>query len=344
MKACPIPLDRYPVITMAHGGGGRLMHDLIEQLFFHAFDNPLLAKQHDGAVFSTHETRYAFTTDSYVVSPLFFPGGDIGKLAVYGTVNDLAMCGARPLYLSLSLILEEGLSMETLWTVVNSVAEAALEAKVQIITGDTKVVGRGSGDKIFINTSGIGEVRKDVEIGPWRIKGGDVVILSGDIGRHGISVLEAREELGFKAEVKSDSAPVSVCIESLLDAGVDIHCLRDLTRGGLASALNEISHSAKLAVKVDEKEIPVESAVRGSSEMLGLDPLYIANEGRFIAIVRSSDKDRTMSVLKEHNVSTNAHVIGEVLDEKRELVVMKSLLGTERVLDMLSGEQFPRIC
>lgn len=344
MNVCPIPFDRYPVVTLAHGGGGRLMHDLINDLFLSAFDNSLLHEGHDGAVFSPETAKCAFTTDSYVVSPLFFPGGDIGKLAIYGTVNDLSMCGARPRYLSLGVILEEGFSMETLWRVVQSLAQAAAECRVQVVTGDTKVVERGSGDGIFINTSGVGELFEGAHVSPARVQPGDAILLSGDIGRHGIAVLEAREQLGFRSKIESDAAPLAAPVKALFDAGVEVHCLRDLTRGGLGSALCEIAQSGRRTLSISEKAIPVEGPVRGASEMLGLDPLYIANEGRFICFVPEKDSDKAFEALKKQAVSHAATVIGRVLDESSSLVQMESVLGTTRVIDMLSGEQLPRIC
>lgn len=341
---CPIPISNYPQVLLAHGGGGRLMHDLIGRMMLPAFDNPLLEKRHDGAVFQAGNVRLAFTTDSYVVQPLFFPGGDIGAMAVHGTVNDLAMCGARPLYLSVGLIIEEGLPMETLWRVVHSIEEAAKAAGVQVATGDTKVVDKGKGDGIFINTAGIGIIEHGREIDPQHVQPGDAVILSGDIGRHGIAIMASREGLVFESEIESDSAPIARLVLDLLDAGIDLHCLRDLTRGGLASALIEIAETSRNRIHIEEREIPVREDVRGACEILGLDPLYVANEGRFITFVDPADADRALEIMHSHPLGTDAAIIGTVMDDTRSIVTMKSAIGATRVVDMLSGEQLPRIC
>lgn len=342
--SCPIPIAQYPHILMAHGGGGKLMHHLIGDMFSAALANPYLQTQHDGAVIQIGTARLAFTTDSHVVNPLFFPGGDIGKLAVYGTVNDLAMCGARPLFLSLAVILEEGLPMERLWQVVQSIQQAAIHAGVQVITGDTKVVDRGKGDGIFINTAGIGLIEHDLTIAPQSIQAGDVVLLSGDVGRHGIAIMAMREGLEFETTIESDCALVAGMVLELLAAGIEIHCLRDLTRGGLATALIEIAQSAGQEIHIEEKAIPVEPDVRGACEILGLDPLYVANEGRFIAIVKSDDADRALDLMHRHMVGTSALRIGEVRTKKYGRLTMQSVIGVDRILDMLSGEQLPRIC
>jgi hydrogenase expression/formation protein HypE len=336
---CPIPISDYPTVTLAHGGGGRLMNTLIGKMFAATFANPLLDQQHDGAVFEVKGGRMAFTTDSYVVRPLFFPGGDIGALAVNGTVNDLAMCGARPLYLSAGFILEEGLPMETLWRIVLSMQAAAQAVNVKIVTGDTKVVDHGKGDGIFINTAGVGMIEHDLTIAPTSVQPGDVVIVSGDIGRHGMAIMAAREGLAFESEIESDCAPLAAPVQALLDAGVEIHCLRDLTRGGLASALVEIATASRLHIHIEEKAISVREDVRGACEILGLDPMYVANEGRFVAFVAAQAAERALNVL-----GADARQIGEVKDEQRGLVTLRSLIGATRIVDMLSGEQLPRIC
>ncbi len=344
---CPLPLREYPQVLLAHGGGGRLMHKLIDG-FLEAFRSSKLEEHHDGAVLPLPDgTRLAFTTDSYVVSPLVFPGGDIGKLAVYGTVNDLAMCGARPLYLSVGLILEEGLPMETLWQIVASMREAAGRAGVEIVTGDTKVVDKGKGDGLFVNTAGIGLVPPGVSIGPRRVGPGDAVLLSGDIGRHGIAILAVREGLEFETRIESDCAPLHGLVRKLLDAGVEVHCLRDLTRGGLASALVEIAQSARVQIELDEGAIPVRPDVRAACEVLGLDPLYVANEGRFVAVVAARDAEQALRLLREDPLGEDAQLIGHVRasdDDLQGLVTLKTEIGATRVVDLLSGEQLPRIC
>jgi hydrogenase expression/formation protein HypE len=320
------------------------MHELIESLFLPAFSNTPLSSRHDGAVIEIGGSRLAFTTDSFVVRPLAFPGGDIGTLAVNGTVNDLAMCGARPLYLSAGFILEEGLAMATLEAVVGSMRRAALAAEVSLVTGDTKVVDKGKGDGIFINTAGIGLVESPRPVGPGEVQPGDAVIVSGDLGAHGIAVLSVREGLEFEAAIESDCAPLWRPVQALLEAGVEIHCLRDLTRGGLSSALNEIALAARLALRVEEARIPVCEAVSGACEMLGLDPLYVACEGRFAAIVAPRDSARAVEVLRRFPVSAAAAEIGRVEDGPPGTVILRSRIGASRVLDMLSGEQLPRIC
>jgi len=342
--ACPTPLGDGGHVQLAHGGGGKLMHQLLEELVIPAFRNPELEARHDGAVLHIGNSRLAFTTDSYVVRPLFFPGGDIGTLAINGTVNDLAMCGARPLYLSCGLILEEGLPLEDFRRVIASMREGALAAGVKLVTGDTKVVDKGKGDGIFINTAGVGMIEHEVTIAPSAVRPGDKVILSGDIGRHGIAIMAVREGLELETAVESDCAPLVEPVQALLDAGVALHCLRDLTRGGLASSLIEIAESAKVSVLVEEALIAVEENVQGACEILGFDPLYLANEGRFVAFVAAADADRAVSILKECAVSAGAAVIGEVSNSPAGLVVLKSRIGTHRVVDMLSGEQLPRIC
>ena len=341
---CPIPLNDYPKVLLAHGGGGRLMAQLIESFFLPAFDNPLLAQRHDGALIDTNEQHLAFTTDSYVVQPLFFPGGDIGTLAINGTVNDLAMCGARPVYLSAAFIIEEGLPMETLWRVVRSMQQAASDAGVQVVTGDTKVVDKGKGDELFISTAGIGYIDSRFKLRPSEVQRGDAILLSGDVGRHGMAIMSVREGLRFESSIQSDCAPLANLVLSLLGEGIRVHCLRDLTRGGLASALNEIAQTAKIQIDIDETEVPVTEEVRGACEILGLDPLYVANEGRFVAFVDPSDLDRALRLMRTHPAGREATVIGNVTDGSPGLVTLKSSIGARRILDLLSGEQLPRIC
>jgi hydrogenase expression/formation protein HypE len=346
---CPIPLTEYPQVVMAHGGGGKLMHHLIERLFGAAFGNPLLDARHDGAVFPVPPSaaiapRIAFTTDSYVVRPLFFPGGNIGTLAVNGTVNDLAMCGATPAYLSSGFILEEGLPMEALWRVVRSMRLSADAAGVSIVTGDTKVVDRGKGDGLYVNTAGVGYIRHALTIGPASVRPGDAIIVSGDIARHGMAIMAVREGLEFESRIESDCAPLAAPITALIDAGVEVHCLRDLTRGGLASALVEIAEASRLHLHVLDRAIGVREDVRAACELLGFDPMYVANEGRFVCFVPQADAEHTIEVLRRHPVSADAAVVGTVSDDDEDLVTLESAIGATRVVDMLSGEQLPRIC
>ncbi|MGA8660496.1 MAG: hydrogenase expression/formation protein HypE [Chthoniobacterales bacterium] len=342
--SCPVPLHDYPQVLLAHGGGGRLMDQLIANMFAPAFANPLLAQRHDGAVIDLDGRRLAFTTDSYVVRPLFFPGGDIGTLAINGTVNDLAMCGARPLYLSAGFIIEEGLAMETLWRVIRSMKQAAADAGIQVVTGDTKVVDKGKGDELFINTAGIGRVDHERAISPAGICPGDAVLLSGDIGRHGMAIMSVREGLQFESTIESDCAPLADLVLSLLDAGIEIHCLRDLTRGGLASALNEIAQCAGKRIDIYQSAVPVREEVQGACEILGLNPLYVANEGRFVAFVPALDVDCALKRMRSHALAAEATQIGVVAADSPGLVTLKSQIGARRILDLLSGEQLPRIC
>ena len=340
--ACPVPLAQYPHVLLAHGGGGRLMHQLIRRMFLEAFSNPLLDTHHDAAVVELPGRRLAFTTDSYVVQPLFFPGGDIGSMAVHGTVNDLAMAGARPLYLSSAFILEEGLPMATLWRIVCSMREAARRCGVSIITGDTKVVDHGKGDGVFINTAGVGIVEHDQVIAPGQVRPGDVILVNGDVGRHGMAIMAVREGLAFESQIESDSAPVHETVLALVQAGIEIHCLRDLTRGGLTSALHEIADGAGLTVQVEEKLIPVREEVHAACEMLGLDPFQSACEGRFAVFVAPRDAHRALEIMRAHAPESN--LIGQVTGEAAPNVFLKSTLGIRRVLDLASGEHVPRIC
>jgi hydrogenase expression/formation protein HypE len=330
-------------ILLAHGSGGRLAHDLVEKSFVKTLANPLLARLDDSAVFEV-SGRLAFTTDSYVVSPIFFPGGDIGRLAVCGTVNDLAMSGARPLYLSLAFIIEEGLLLSELEKIVNSVRLAAGEAGVEIVTGDTKVVPRGSADRLFINTAGVGLIPEGVDISGDKARPGDKVILSGAIGDHGIAVMSQREGISFATTLKSDCAPLGGLVADMLEASRNINCLRDPTRGGLASTLNELAGQSKASIRIEEKDIPVREAVLGACEMLGFDPLYIANEGRLVAIVPPEDADKILKAMKNNKYGREAVIIGEVAAKPPGRVVMKTVLGAHRIVDMLVGDLLPRIC
>ena len=341
---CPIPMSQYPQVLMAHGGGGKLMHQLLENVFGKAFGNPILDARHDSAQFEVPSGKLAMTTDSYVVHPLFFPGGDIGSMAVHGTVNDLAMSGARPLYLTSAFIIEEGLPMETLWRVVCSMRDATQRCGVQVITGDTKVVDKGRGDNLFINTAGIGVIEHSLTITPQNVQPGDAVIVSGDLGRHGMAIMAVREGLQFESAIESDSAPVHQVVLELIKAGIEIHCLRDLTRGGMASALNEIAEAAGLRIVVDEKLIPVREDVHAACEILGLDPLHVACEGRFVAFVAAKDARRALEIMKAHESGTGAAHIASAQVGSPPVVVLKSTLGASRILDMPSGEQLPRIC
>jgi len=341
---CPIPISRYPHVLMAHGGGGTLMHQLLNDIFGNAFSNPILDTHHDSAQFTVPPGRLAMTTDSYVVRPIFFPGGDIGSMAIHGTVNDLAMSGARPLFLTSAFIIEEGLPMDTLWRVVCSMRDAAKKCGVQIVTGDTKVVDKGKGDGLYINTAGLGVIEHSQVILPASVRSGDAVLLSGDLGRHGMAIMAVREGLKFESAIESDSAPVAEPVLALLKAGIEVHCLRDLTRGGLASALNEIAGDAGVKITVEQKAIPVREDVHAACEMLGLDPLQVANEGRFIAFVAAQDAARALQIVRQHAVSANASLIGRVIEKSAPLVTLKSSIGAGRILDMPSGEQLPRIC
>lgn len=342
--SCPLPYEPNQCITMAHGGGGAVMHRLLERVFFQAFDNPILAQQHDAARLDIGGGHLAFTTDSYVVQPLFFPGGDIGSLAVHGAVNDLAMAGARPCYLSTGFILEEGLPLETLTRVVESMRRAADAAGVRIVTGDTKVIERRHGDGLFINTAGIGILEHERVIAPSEVRPGDVLLVSGDLGRHGIAIMASREGLEFETAIESDSAPVSDLVLTLLRDGIEVHCLRDLTRGGLTSACNEIAGAAGVELHLRETAIPVREDVRGACELLGFDPLYVANEGRFLAIVDAKDAPRALEIMQEHPQAHGPAIVGRVRAENPGRVTLESTIGATRILDMLSGEQLPRIC
>lgn len=336
-------------VTMAHGGGGRAMRGLIERILLPAFNNPLLAALEDQACVPISELtaagdRLAFTTDSFVVTPLSFPGGDIGKLAVCGTVNDLAMSGARPLYLSCGLVLEEGLDLDVLTQVVQSMARTAREAGVSIVTGDTKVVERGAADRLFINTAGIGVVPPGVNISAARARPGDAVIVNGSLGDHGVAILLARNELALAAEIFSDCQPLHSLVAAMLAACPDIHCLRDATRGGVATVLNEFAVSSQVGIRLRETAVPVNEVVRGACEILGLDPLYLANEGKLVAIVARADAHAVLAAMHAHPAGREAAIIGEVTAEPVGNVILATAFGGDRVVDMLVGEQLPRIC
>lgn len=340
---CPAPKNSPNTIELAHGGGGLMTRRLIDDLIRPAFASSPDDFTHDGAVFDIAETRLAFTTDSYVVRPLFFPGGDIGALAVYGTVNDLAMCGADPLYLSAGLVIEEGFAIDDLRRVVESMRQAAQIAGVRLVTGDTKVVERGKGDGLYVNTSGIGVIRATLPpIAPQQVCPGDAVVLSGDIGRHGIAVLAAREDFGFETAVTSDCAPLAAAVRKLIESGIELHCLRDLTRGGLATALIEIAEAGKLDIRLEAAAIPISDPVRGACEILGFDPLYVANEGRFVAFVPADAAERAAVILRRFGEEVS--IIGFVETSPNSGAVLLNTIGGTRCLDMLTGEQLPRIC
>jgi len=330
-------------ILLAHGSGGKLSHELVEKKFLPFLANPALNKLDDSAIFEA-SGRLAFTTDGYVVNPIFFPGGDIGKLAICGTVNDLAMNGARPLYLSLSAIIEEGFLLSELEQIVQSIKKAAEEAEVSIIAGDTKVVNRGQADKLFITTSGVGIISPGVDISGANARAGDKVLLSGTIGDHGIAVMSQREGLRFSMTLESDCAPLNKLVSQMLEVSSSIHCLRDPTRGGLATTLNELARQSKAGIVVEEAQIPVKEEVKAACELLGLDPIYVANEGKLVAVVDPADADKILARMRKNSYGRDAAIIGEVTKEHLGKVVMKTKLGPSRIIDMLSGELLPRIC
>jgi hydrogenase expression/formation protein HypE len=348
--SCPVPSSNYEHVLLGHGSGGRLTADLIERLFVPAFDNEVLRALEDQATVSLHGLngpkgpRLAFTTDSFVVRPIFFPGGDIGKLAVHGTVNDLAVGGAQPLFLSAAFILEEGLAMADLKRIIASMREACALAGISLVTGDTKVVDRGKGDQIFITTSGIGFVPDSRTLSIRAARPGDRILVSGTVGDHGIAIMSVREGIEFETVLESDSAPLNDLTRVMLDACPAIRCMRDPTRGGLSSALNELAAASRVGVKLREARIPLRPEVRGACEMLGLDPLYVANEGKLLAVVPPSEADQLLEVMRDHPLGKNAAIIGEVVGDHPGMVTMHSLVGGERVVTMLAGEQLPRIC
>lgn len=341
---CPAPIAVRDRILLGHGSGGQLSANLLRDVFLPLFSNPVLDRLDDQAVVEIGGARLAFTTDSFVVKPLFFPGGDIGSLAVHGTVNDLAMGGATPLYLSAGFIIEEGFPIEDLRRIAGSMSKAAAEAGVAIVTGDTKVVERGKGDGVFINTTGIGVVAADVRISADRARPGDVVILSGYIGDHGTAILASREGLEFETTIQSDSAPLHDLVVQMLSVSRNIRCLRDPTRGGLSSTLNEIAEQSKVAIEIEERNVPVRDEVRGACELLGLDPLYVANEGKLVAVVAPEDASAVLDAMRRHARGESAAVIGVVGEGSPGMVTMRTAFGSSRIVDLLPGGQLPRIC
>jgi hydrogenase expression/formation protein HypE len=341
---CPLPLQ-YEQIVMAHGGGGRLMQQLLDSIIQPVFSNAILNQKHDSAVLNINGSKLAFTTDSYVVKPLFFSGGDIGKLAVCGTLNDLAMSGALPLYISCSLIIEEGFAIKDLQRIVQSMQQTAQQAGVLIVTGDTKVVDHGSGDGVYINTAGIGIIDENINISPAHIQAGDSIIINSDLARHGIAVMLEREGLNFESTIQSDCAELSGLVQHLIQGGIDIHCMRDLTRGGLASCLIELATASRHAIEINETALPIHQDVNSACEILGFDPLYIANEGCFALFVPEAQTEQTLAALRRHPLGQQACLIGKVkAAHPKGLVTLQTAMGISRVLDLLSGEQLPRIC
>jgi len=341
---CPVPIQHHKRVVLGHGSGGKLTSELIQSVFLPAFRNRVLERLDDQAVLDISAGRLAFTTDSFVVTPLFFPGGDIGKLAIHGTVNDLAMSGARPLYIAAAFILEEGLEIKDLQQVVASMRTASEEAGVQLVTGDTKVVERGKGDKLFITTTGIGEIERPVYISADQARPGDKVILSGTIGDHGMAIMSTREGLEFEGEIKSDTAPLNGLVSAILKTTTQVHVMRDPTRGGLATTLNEIAHRSRIGIRVEQQRIPVRDAVKGACEILGIDPLYVANEGKLVAFVAAADAERALDCMQNQVLGAEACIIGEVVADHRGMVLMKTDVGGTRILDTMFGEQLPRIC
>ncbi len=336
-------------INLAHGSGGKAMRDLIDDVFVKTFNNPILSQLEDQATFdlaslSQHGNRLAFTTDSYVVDPLFFPGSDIGELAINGTINDLAVSGAKPLYLTCSMILEEGLPVETLRRVVSSMQQAAQKAGVQIVTGDTKVVNRGCADKLFINTAGIGMIAPGMDISPRNIQPGDVVIINGEIGNHGTAILIARGELALETDIESDCQPLHELVAEIIKVCPEIHAMRDATRGGLATVLNEFALTANVGIRINENAIPIREEVNGVCEILGLDPLYLANEGKLVIVTPPEKADLILATMKIHPTGKQASIIGEIIPTPPGIVLLKTAFGAERIIDMLVGDQLPRIC
>ncbi|MGO9405223.1 MAG: hydrogenase expression/formation protein HypE [Terriglobales bacterium] len=342
--SCPAPLPAKDTVLLGHGSGGKLSAELVRDVFLHTLKNPVLARLDDQAIVNVNGQRLAISTDSFVVKPLFFPGGDIGSLAVHGTVNDLAMGGATPLFLSAAFIIEEGFSMDELRRVVNSMQQAAAAAGVQVVTGDTKVVERGKGDGVFVNTTGIGLVPAGVDLSADRARPGDKVLLSGFIGEHGIAILAQREGLEFETQIKSDSAALHTLVADMLGVTREIRCMRDPTRGGVSSTLNEIAEQSRVGIEVEERSLPIREEVRGACELLGLDPLYVANEGKLIAIVAPEAADALLRTMRRHPLGAEAQVIGTVKKENSGLVTMRTPFGTTRIVDMLAGDQLPRIC
>jgi hydrogenase expression/formation protein HypE len=345
MWSCPLQLADYPTIVMGHGGGGKLGNELVEHLFLPAFRNPALENLGDAAILELGSGRLAMSTDSFVVQPLFFPGGSIGALAVNGTVNDLAVSGAEPKYLSASFILEEGFPLAQLAAIVSAMADAAAEAGVRIVTGDTKVVERGHGDGCYINTAGVGVLRQGINVGPNRAQVGDAVLVSGTIGDHGMAIMSVREGLEFESQIRSDCAALNGMIADVLEAvGPAVHTMRDPTRGGLASTLNEIATAANVGIDIDEAKVPVRSEVQSACELLGLDPVYVANEGKAVFFVAPDSADRALEVLRAHPLGRDAARIGVVTAQHPRMLVARTVMGSNRVIATQIGEQLPRIC
>ncbi len=342
--ACPTPLPAKDQVLLGHGSGGKLSAELMQEVFLPAFANPVLSQLNDQAVVNVEGVRLAFTTDSFVVKPLFFPGGDIGSLAVHGTVNDLAVGGARPLFIIAAFIIEEGFPMDSLRRVVESLRRAADTAGISVVTGDTKVVEKGSGDGLFINTSGVGILPAGLTLGSDQARPGDKVLLSGYIGDHGICILAQREGLEFETTIESDGAPLHNLVERMLEATTAIRCMRDPTRGGLSSTLNEIAGQSRVGIVLDERCIPVREEVQGACELLGLDPLYVANEGKLVAIVAPEAADTALAAMQAHPLGAHAQIVGTVAEENPGLVTMRTIMGSTRIVDMLAGDQLPRIC
>jgi len=345
---CPLPLQNYPTIVMGHGSGGKMMSDLIRHMFLPLMENEALSPLGDAAVLELDQrnppTRVAFSTDSFVVNPLFFPGGNIGELAVYGTVNDMAMTGAQPLYLSAGFILEEGLPMDTLGELTTAFASACEVANVQVVTGDTKVVNKGHGDGLYINTTGIGLIPPEVAIAPDSARPDDAVIVSGTVGDHGMAIMSVREGLEFETRIVSDTAPLHELVETMLAASTEIHCLRDATRGGIAAALNELAKSSQVGITFEEQLVPLRPAVNAACEMLGMDPYYVANEGKLVAITRNEVAEEVLAAMHSHPLGQDAAIIGQVTADHPGLVLSKTGIGGSRVVDLPAGELLPRIC
>ncbi len=343
--SCPLPIQRQQTVQLGHGSGGRMMNDLIQEMFLTTFDNEPLTRREDQALLELGGSRLAFSTDSFVIDPIFFPGGNIGNLAVHGTVNDVAMSGAQPLFLSTGFIIEEGFPLDDLRRIAESMRDSAREAGVAIVTGDTKVVNKGQCDKLFINTAGIGLLERPYELGTHRIQAGDVILVNGTIGDHGMAILSCREGLTYETPVESDCASLHRLIGSILDvAGDGVHALRDPTRGGVASVLNEFAEAADVGIRLDERRVPVAPAVRGACELLGFDPLHVANEGKVLAVVAPDKADAVLQAMKADVLGLNASILGDVTDTNRGRVSLRTPMGTWRILDMLTGEQLPRIC
>lgn len=346
---CPLPLQNYPTIVMGHGSGGKMMSDLIHHMFLPQFENDFLKQLGDSAVIEFSQDggdaiRVAFSTDSFVVSPLIFPGGNIGELAVNGTINDLAMTGAQPLFLSAGFILEEGLPMDTLGEITAALAAASAAADIQVVTGDTKVVEKGHGDGLYINTTGLGLIPTGVRIAPQNAQVGDAIIVSGTVGDHGMAIMSVREGLEFETRIVSDTAPLHSLVEAMLAASPEIHCLRDATRGGLAAAINELASASKVGITFEERKVPLRPEVKAACEMLGMDPFYVANEGKLVAIVNREVAEEVLAAMHSHPLGQNAALIGQVVEDHPGMVVARTGIGGSRVVDLPAGELLPRIC